>query len=83
VADSGRYRESEGPHGGVGGLLKLADQSVFGGVDAVRSASSASMALMCARIGTLAGESGRTRARLAYSSRLARSSSPTVSAVTS
>jgi hypothetical protein len=41
-------------------------------------ASSASMAIICARIGTRAGEPGRARARLAASSRLARASSPPV-----
>jgi len=50
---------------------------------AARAASSVSMALICARIGTRAGESGRTRARLAVSSRVARSSSPDVSRRTS
>jgi hypothetical protein len=48
-----------------------------------RLASSASMALICARIGTRAGEPGRARAMLAASSRLACSSSRLVSAVTS
>src|ERR1019366_9196283 len=43
-----------------------------------RSASSASMAPMCERIGTRIGESGRASARLAASSRLARSSSASV-----
>jgi len=41
------------------------------------AASSASMAAICARIGTRAGEPGRARARLAASSRLVRFSSPT------
>ena len=48
-----------------------------------RPASSASMVLRCARIGTRAGESGRARTRLACSFRLLRSSSPAVSPLTS
>jgi hypothetical protein len=48
-----------------------------------RLASSASMAAMCARIGVCAGEPGLARARAACSSRLVRSSSDAVSALTS
>src|ERR1017187_4380761 len=43
---------------------------------AARSATSASMALSCASIGTRTGEPGRAKARLAASSRLAWSSPP-------
>src|SRR5271167_641373 len=49
----------------------------------VRCASSASMALRCAWIGTRAGESCLASARLAWSSRLVRSSSRDVSRLTS
>src|SRR5439155_9241783 len=53
------------------------------GLSAARPASSVSMALICARIGIRAGEPGRTSARLAASSRLARSRSPLASPRTS
>ena len=49
---------------------------------AAREASSVSMALICAMMGIWAGEPGRARARLAASSRLARSSSGPVRSLT-
>jgi hypothetical protein len=58
----------------------LADHELFA---RLRSASSVSMAVMCASIGTHAGESGQTKARLTARSRLARSSSLAVSLLTS
>jgi hypothetical protein len=53
------------------------------GLAVPRPASSASMALICARIGMRAGEPGQDRARLTARSRLVRSSSAAVSSLTS
>ena len=63
--------------------LRTGEPDSCPGGAAARPGGSASIVPIRAEIGTRAGEPGRTRARLAASSRRARSSSPAVSAVTS